>query len=318
VLIIGDTSTRQAAFRTGAVNSLAGVDPNMAKPLLEELGDLINYVEYLPEGSMNIGFRVDLPESPFYHKEVRQAFMLAIDQPLIRDQYWGGKAELVGWPVTGNKTYSTAHMDETELPADVAALYSRDLAAAQALMDASPYPDGFDCSIIIWDRDIYVDVLSLVQSMVDDIGIDMAIDIVDYSVYTSRARARNHTAYELIYTTVSGNGTFMKMINMRGTGSYNISHINEDFSVPEIEAVYADMMPYVGIDEAAMMDIHKQFMPWLLEQAYVVNMPTTYLTQMWWPWLKNYYGCSNPGYYNSYGATKYVWLDEDLKESMGY
>jgi peptide/nickel transport system substrate-binding protein len=263
-------------------------------------------------------FRVDLPESPFSIKEVRQAMMLAIDQPSIIEDYWQGEANLISWPITPTIAYTAAMPTLEELPEDVQALYGHDVAAAQALLATTPYPNGFDCSVICWDTPIMIDVLSQMQSMLADINIIMDLDVVDYSVYLSRTRARNHGAYEIMYTTPSGNGTYMKMINFRGPNSYNPSYIDVDYSVSEIEEAYAAMQPYVGIDEPAMMAINKELMPWLLEQAYVIPAPCANLTNMWWPWVKNYYGCIYVGYYNSYGTPKFVWIDEDLKEAMGY
>jgi peptide/nickel transport system substrate-binding protein len=263
-------------------------------------------------------FRTDLPESPFSIKEVRQAMMLAIDQQSVIDDYWQGEAIILNWPLTPHIAYEEAMPDLDELPADVQALYGHDVAAAQALLATTPYPNGFDCTVLCWDTPIMIDILSMFQSMLADININMELDVLDYNVYLSRTRARNHTAYEIMYTTDAGNGTYMKMINFRGSNSYNVSHIDEDYSVPEIEEAYAAMQPYVGVDEAAMMAINKELMPWLLEQAYCISASSPIMTNMWWPWVKNYYGCVYVGYYNSYGTPKYVWIDEDLKESMGY
>ncbi len=123
-----------------------------------------------------------------------------------------------------------------------------------------------------------------------------------------------------MYTTDAGNGTYMKMIDFRGPSSYNVSYINNPPGTdPVIEAAYQEIVPLAGVDEAAMMAINKELIQdYLLEQAYVINSPSPIMTNLWWPWVKNYYGCVYVGYYNSYGTPKYVWIDQDLKESMGY
>jgi hypothetical protein len=160
----------------------------------------------------------------------------------------------------------------------------------------------------------------MVQSMLLDININMELDILDLNVYNSRTRARNHGAYEISYITPAGNGTYMKMINYRGSNSYNVSHVNEPAGTdPTIEAAYQEILQYAGINEAATMAISKELIQdYLLEQAFCINMPTAILTNMWWPWLKNWYGTNCVGYYNYYGSVKYVWIDQDLKEAMGY
>jgi peptide/nickel transport system substrate-binding protein len=47
-------------------------------------------------------------------------------------------------------------------------------------------------------------------------------------------------------------------------------------------------------------------------------MPSPYGYTMWWPWLRGYHGESVEGYDNQNTYTRYIWVDEDLKTSMGY
>jgi hypothetical protein len=39
---------------------------------------------------------------------------------------------------------------------------------------------------------------------------------------------------------------------------------------------------------------------------------------MWWPWLQNYHGESDGGYFNPNRHWQYVWIDTALKKSLGY
>jgi ABC-type transport system substrate-binding protein len=300
------------------IDALSLEYPNDASILTKELGDKIEWIELIPDSTYCMFFRTDLPESPFSIKEVRQAMMLAIDQPLIRDQYWQGSGEIVTWPLTPTPAYLDAYMPLEELPANVQALYGYDLEAALELMDQAGYSEGFDCSIICWNTPTMIDILSIYQEMLADINIDMELDIHDYADYNNRTRARNHTAYEIMYSGPSGNGTYMKMINFRGPSSYNPSYIDTNYDVPEIEDAYAEILQYAGTNEAAMMAINKALMPWLLEQAYCIPSVVPEYYVFWWPWVKNYYGCYAVGYYNYYGTAKYIWLDQDLKHDMGY
>jgi len=320
VLIIPEPSTRHAAFRVGSVDSLVLEYPNDATGLIKELGDKIESYQYTSDSAYCMYFRTDLPESPFSVKEVRQAMMLAIDQPSVVEDYWQGEAIILGWPLTAHIAYDDAMPDLEELSPFVQSLYGHDVAAARALLATTPYPDGFDCSIICWDTPIMVDILSQYQAMLAEININMELDVLDYSVYLGRTRARNHGPYEIMYTTDAGNGTYLKMIDFRGPSSYNVSYVNNPPGTdPTIEAAYQAVLPLAGVDEAAMMAISKELVQdYLLEQAYAINSPSPIMTNLWWTWVKNYYGCVYVGYYNSYGTPKYVWIDEDLKESMGY
>jgi peptide/nickel transport system substrate-binding protein len=56
----------------------------------------------------------------------------------------------------------------------------------------------------------------------------------------------------------------------------------------------------------------------VLDQAWAIPAPATPLNNFWWPWIKNYHGEASLGYDNTFNYTKYIWMDETLKESMGY
>jgi peptide/nickel transport system substrate-binding protein len=299
---------------------LSAVNVNEAEPILGDpyFEPLIEYKTYLPDGSSSVYMRTDDPESPFSIKEVRQAMMLAIDHELIKENYWQGSGEILTWPVTPALAYIDAYVPLEDMPASVQELYGHDLAAAQTLMDEAGFSEGIDCSVICWNTPVMIDILSIYQDMLEDIGIRMELDIKDYAVYNGIARSGNYGPYELLYTTDSGNGTYLKMIDYRGKGSYNPSHINEEYSVTEIEDAYAEILQYAGTDEAEIMRVHRELMPWLVEQVYCINGVVPDYYTFWWPWVKNYYGCYAVGYYNYWGTAKYYWIDEDLKDSMGY
>jgi peptide/nickel transport system substrate-binding protein len=271
---------------------------------------------YIADGMTGLFFRTDDPESPFSIKEVRKAMMLAIDQPLIRDSYWQGSGILLTWPVTPTVSYMDAYVPLEDMPQNVQDLFGYDLDAALALMDDAGYGEGFDCTVICWNTPTMIDILSIYQTMLADININMELDIKDYAVYNGILRSGNYGPYEILYGGDSGNGTYLKMIDFRGRGSYNPSHINEDYSVTEIEEAYAEIIQYAGTNEAEIMRIYRELLPWLLEQCYCIpNVGPEYYT-FWWPWLKNYYGTVAVGYYNVYGSAKYRWIDHDLKAEL--
>jgi len=316
-LVMVDPSTRMAAFRTGAIDRLFGVNYNDARPLIEDTRlSAMERLEYTFDNCVAVFFRTDLPESPFSVKEVRQAMMLAIDQEKVRDQYWQGSGTILTWPVMPTLAYMDAYCPLEELPENVQALYGHDVAAAKELMAQAGYPNGFECSVITWNMPVYIDILSMYKDMLADININMELDIVDYAVYNGITRARNYGPYEMIITTDSGCGTYMKMIDFRGASAYNPSRISEDYGVTQIEEAYAEVITYAGTDEAAMMRINRELMPWLLEQAYCLpNVRPAYYV-LWWPWLNNYYGTYACGYYNFGATVKYSWIDQDLKFEM--
>jgi hypothetical protein len=39
---------------------------------------------------------------------------------------------------------------------------------------------------------------------------------------------------------------------------------------------------------------------------------------MWWPWVKNFYGGMEASAWNPDGFLAYAWIDQDLKDEMGF
>ncbi|MBN2239372.1 MAG: hypothetical protein JW712_06335, partial [Dehalococcoidales bacterium] len=69
-------------------------------------------------------------------------------------------------------------------------------------------------------------------------------------------------------------------------------------------------------DQSIVDQIHRELMPYVLEQAYYIPVPGPYLTNFWQPWLKNYYGEVQIGYQPYY--IRFSWIDQELKKSLGY
>jgi len=313
-LIIPDDATSLSAFRVGKLDSLAGRTIAQVGTLINDPSFKVLKKRFMTDGSNVLGMRTDMATSPFSKKEVRQAVMLALNLKAVKDQYFSGDGELLVWPIAPPpKEYQDVYVPLADLPASVQALYNGpDLVAAQALLAKAGLPTGFKASVICGPYAIQIDVMSMFQSDLAKVGIDLTIDSKDVSTWTARFSARNYGANELIYVGVSGVKTYQKMINMRGSSTYNPSYIND----PEIEKAYQEMQKYVGIDEAKCMEINRGLMPYLLEQCYVIPLPSAYLYTMWWPWVKNYNGEYCVGYYNYWLTQKYTWRDQPLKKQM--
>jgi peptide/nickel transport system substrate-binding protein len=316
MMVITDASTQMSAFRTGKMDILSGTNINRvnAGDLLDDatLMSKLNTVEYFYDSAYFLGMRTDMAESPFSKKDVRQAIMLALNLNAIKN-YYKGYAELLSWPIPPPaKEYAGVYVPLKELPANVQALYNGpDVEAAKALLVKAGFSTGFTVNLVTYNTPVFMDIASSLQSDLAKVNIKMTIDAKDYATWTGRYIARNYGANEFLWTATAGIGTYTRMINFRGTSTYNGSYINDSV----VEAAYTEMMKYVGIDEAKCQQINHDLMPYLLEQAYVIPVPAARLWKLWWPWVKNYNGEGSLGYYNV-GYAKYFWLDLDTRKEM--
>jgi hypothetical protein len=55
-----------------------------------------------------------------------------------------------------------------------------------------------------------------------------------------------------------------------------------------------------------------------LESAWGIWMPMQYQWRMYWPWVENYYGINWTGWANISDWYKGIWINTDLKKSLGY
>ena len=305
MLIITDTSTATAAFRTKKSDSYSG-EYDDVKEFLDNPD--VKRMMYTAENCYTISMRTDKADLPFSKKEVRQALTLATDFNKIKDEYYSGKALILEWPIAYVKEYATAYVPMEKLPANVQELYSYNVTKAKELLTAAGYPTGFDVSIVTYNTPTYVDYLSLIQDMWSDIGVKVTLDSKDLATYTSRVRARNYDSMMYFYNSA----TWQKMQNFTGTSIYNMSYVND----ARCNEALAQAMELINVDEVKLAQLHADLMPYVLEQCWSIPKPNPYTYLVWWPWIKNWNGELNIGLYNSYYHLKYRWSDVALKQKM--
>jgi peptide/nickel transport system substrate-binding protein len=325
-LIQPDMATQDSLFRTGQVDINTGLDHDRWAELKDEEG--VNYVSYfVGNGGRVLHFRLDKTDKPYADVRVRQAMQLAIDNQKILDQLYSGDGEVLYWPVYYNKAYAGAFVgldelddvmievgEDTPTEISVADLWGYNLELAQALMAEAGYPDGFEAQVDVYNYYIDMDTLQVMVDMLEDIGIELTINAVDYATISMTWYTGNFP--DMFYGSFSGIGTYFKGINWSGVGMFNASNIDD----PKLND-YRDQMLAAYPDESAVDVIHAEMIPYLLEQCYVVQSACPRLYRMWWDWVKNFSGEGSIGYYKAINPgmrDSFLWIDEDLKESMGY
>ncbi|MBI2850069.1 MAG: hypothetical protein HYX80_03390 [Chloroflexi bacterium] len=67
----------------------------------------------------------------------------------------------------------------------------------------------------------------------------------------------------------------------------------------------------------AMRLYREKIFKYIVTKAYAVPDVIGTNHAFWWPWLKNYSGEEAVGY-DDYNWMQWIWIDQDLKKSMGY
>ena len=326
-LIISDQSTAMAALRTGKIDTTLGAAALSLtwedKDSLVKQRPALKYLQTNGASTILWG-RMDKPELPFKDIRVRQAMNLAVNKQEIVDEYYGGDAELLGVLFPSLPAWKYVYTPLAEMPSkpsttgslsgsqcSVQELFSYNPDKAKKLLAEAGYPSGFKTKIAC-AGDQAVDYLSMIREYYLKVGIDMEIQKLETGVFNSLSRARGHE--QMIMGTAVSTMSILLMVEARKEHTDDKSFC--DF--PESRVAYNELNKYVAKDDAAWQKVRKEDNKFFLETAAGVWMPLPHGYRMWWPWLKNYHGEGTLGYDNQMAISWYVWIDQDLKKSMGY
>ena len=305
-LIIPDASTRMSAMRTGKIDIL-GVGWEDAEDLLETNPELL-YYRYLSATSMNIYLRMDKPELPWYDIRVRQALHMSIDLQAIADDYYGGNAEILTHPVVPYSEFRDLVYPFGELPESTKELFSHNPEKAKQLLDEAGYPDGFKASIVCTASG--ADRLSIVKDYWAKLGVELILDVKEGPVHESMRMRKKQE--EMIFAYMD-NAQFQTGTYFNTGAALNASQISDE----RMDQLYEELKEK-KFDWDWLTAQWQEVTPYILEQAWSIELPTPYSFVTWQPWVKEYSGESTIGYLNFYSYAIYLWIDQDLKEAMGH
>jgi peptide/nickel transport system substrate-binding protein len=308
-LIIPDLSTRQAAFRTGKLDDLNAFTREDYNRMIQA-NPQMKYVKFLSGNPWALAMNITRKDKPFSDLKVRQAMMYATNFNAWKDQYYLGDAEIDVWPV--NKQTSAMYTPLSEMPAAIQDLYVYNPDKAKQLLKEAGYPNGFKLSVVVPSVSTSVDEMAIFADQWSKVGISLSFDLKETAVYNTING--NRTQEDLVYRFLWGN--FPQQLYFspeRGQSSNNPSYVNDPAgSIPEIENLWPAVNDNVIINMSKSYEAYKLLKPIMLAGAYYIVRPTPYTYNMWNPWLKNFYGSAPGSVY-----TKYAWIDQDLKKSLG-
>ncbi|MBI2849476.1 MAG: ABC transporter substrate-binding protein [Chloroflexi bacterium] len=309
-LIIPDASTREAALRTGKVDQMGGFNWEEAAQMRKTVPALKELETASGSRMTAAGLRIDRP--PFNDIRVRRAMLMATDFKAVVDGLFGGRGEILTWPSQPLPGYEDLYLslDDPEMPASVKELYVYNPEKAKQLLKEAGFPNGFKTSVLVTSTE--VDFFSVWKDMWAKVGVDLKLDVRESAVVSS---LKISGQYEGIATGGGADATmFLTAPHLQGEGEANVYVHPAD---PVIDKALDEVrLAMVTKGEAEAMRLYKELMKYVLDQAYAIPRPKIPTYNFWWPWVKNYGGETSVGYYESF--VQWVWLDKELKKSMGY
>ncbi len=256
---------------------------------------------------------MDKPELPQYDVRVRRALSMAIDRESIVKDYFRGYAEILSYPVIPLNEFKALglYIPLEQQPKEVQEIFSYSPEKAKQLLAEAGYPKGFKISADVDSAEGgQVDYTSILKEYWAAIGVDLEIRVRDSAVFQSIKT--NRTQEHMIWQALGSNNPygFADTRGVSNRGNVNDPYINE-LAVEIGNLVY---------DEPARLKLYKEkAYSYLLEAVYSIVTPSPNIFIVRQPWLRNVDGGEEAiGTSRLYSFPAYVWIDQELKKSMGY
>ena len=282
-LIISDNATALAAVRTGKIDIITSTSLQDSQTMQKTNPEIVRIP--VPQASANaVVMRNDAV--PFKDVRVREAMQMAINLPEIASNYYGGTVPPNPSSLTSN--YLTGYgFPYDQWPQDLKDQYAHNPTQAKQLLAAAGYTNGFNTDIVV-DAASDLNLLQIVKSYFADININMSVQTMDSTSWTSFVRT-NHKYDQLAMQTGSDPlglcvEPFRQLQRLRTGYGSNYTLVSD----PVFDAFYTKALAANSIDGVKQQ--LKDANLYVAQQHFVISMlqPMTY--SLCQPWLKGYTG----------------------------
>jgi len=188
--IIKDEATVVTAFRTGKLDILESVRWQNVDSL-KKTSPQIQWHRYLAMGGQYLAMRVDA--KPFDDIRVRRALNMAVNKKEIVETYYNGNAEVFAYPE--HPEYIGYFEPLESMPDSVKELFTYDPDKAKKLLAEAGYPDGFTFKVQVCScSPDQMDLLPLVSGYLEQVGVKMEIQPLEYGAFLSAMTTQTNTA----------------------------------------------------------------------------------------------------------------------------
>jgi len=316
--LIMEPATYIAALRAGKIDYMAHNASTMLKTVDQALSLMrtnpeINSFPYYFRANNAYVFNTTQP--PFDQVNVRKAMQMALDLDTINKTYFSGFADVTPQTIIGTvqKGYGVPFEDWSE---DVKAGYTYNPAGAEALLDTAGYPRGADGIRFTTAMDLNsADSAALEYAVIAidfwrKIGVDVDIKSWDAAAFRDRARKELYEGMSPFIGATPYNPlvplAWQYTGNLNNRGGW--SNATYDALVDEARKATSVAELQSASTQAAMM---------VTENHWYISSPLAPWYNFSQPWVQGFNGDWYSGMWQKNSVYARLWIDQNLKESMG-
>jgi len=299
IVVITDSSTALSALRTGKIDLIQDAGWEQVASLNKTNPELL----HISRPALGDCITMMVDKKPFSDIKVRRAMQMAIDLQTIAQTHYGGFVD--GTP-TGLEGIKGFYVPFSDWPQDVKDGYTYNPEGAKKLLAEAGYPTGFKTSVVVpSNQDI--ELFQILKSYLSAIGVDMEIKLMDPAAALAYITAGLH---EMTWQNGWRTAPPVIALNPYYTKHYSnaYSHVNDPVFNGLVEQAK------ITIDENKLSEVVKQADMYGIQQQWRLMVLPKVAMDFYQPWLHGYQAQLRM----LSTTTAYLWIDQNLKKSLGH
>ena len=317
-LIMKEPATRLAALRSGKLDYLGYVGNTQIKTIdqVESLARTNPEIAQWPFVSRSdFGFAINVNNPVLNDIRVRKAMQMALDLETINTTFFSGRADTTPHGYVGEAN-TGFFIPFDEWPEEVKKGYMYDPEGAEKLLDEAGYPRGADGirfkTSYLHSPSSETSYAELALSYWGEIGVDVEMQVPSSQTeFTAIASAAKHEALRWKELGAHYFGEFL--VDTYYTGAnWNPGAISD----PQVDAMIDTLRVTTDLEEYQR--LFREIDMYAIEKHWFIwgpDSPSYHVSQ---PWFKGYNGEAVMGNWHLNPLLARIWIDQELKEAMGY
>ena len=234
--------------------------------------------------------------------------MIGTDLKAIRDLVFV-KGNIQSYPI--GEGLSSIHTPINELPESSQLLYKYNPELAKKMLADAGYPDGFKMDLHLLADPEEQDIVDLLLDMWDKIGVTVNQKVMDQAALLSL-----HGGSVEFNDSITDESTITAIDFALGRGliESDTNHSrwdNKDFA----ELFHLGMSTMDPVKRSAIL---KKACLIFIDDVVGIPFAEPVVLNCYWPWIKNYWGEIETGFYGYIPMVKRLWIDQAMKAKMGH